>query len=426
MKRILSCMLAVVLLCTMLPMMAVAEDEQVTLRIAWWGSQTRHDLTMKLIDKFMEKNPDIKLEVEYADFGGHFSKLATQVAGGMTPDIIQMDYSYLDQYARNGVLEPLDAYIEASTLDMSKVSDAVLASGSVNGQVYAISAGTNVPVLMYRKDLVEQAGITEVPMEPAYEEYVAMSKAVYEATGQKDLIMSSGDTSLFNFRLRCFGLNTYAADGRSLGFDDPAYLVEMWENIETAQNEGYGLRADETITDNELDSITNEVWARFAHSNQLKAFEEGTGFDIGMMAIPSMAGATTPLTYLKPSMFWCVSSTCEYKDAAVRFINYFTNDTDCADIAGIERGIPISSDIRAYLDSSLDETSKEVADIVNYFSQEGKASAIMPPDPAVASQVRDLLSQYTEQVQYGLIDDYEAAAIEFMDEANAILAAQAE
>ena len=425
MKRLLSCLMAVVLMCTLLPVMASAEGEQTTLRIAWWGSQTRHDLTIQLIDKFMEKNPDIKLEVEYADFGGHFSKLATQVAGGMTPDIIQMDYGYLAQYAENGVLAPLDDYIAAGTLDMSNVSENVLASGSVNGSVYAISTGTNVPVLMYRKDLAEQAGI-EVVIEPTYAEYIEMSKAVFEKTGQKDMVTTSGAVDFLRFRLRDKGLALYSDDGLSLGFDDPSYIVEMWELMAQAQNEGYGLRADETITDNELDSITNEVWARFAHSNQLTAFEQGTGFDIGMIALPKTEDATHAATYLKPSMFWSVSSTCENKDAAVRFINFFANDTDCADIAGIERGIPISSEIRAYLDPSLDEASKEVAAIVSYFSQEGKASAIMAPDPSVAGQVTDLLSQYNEQVKYDLITDYEAAAIEFMAEANAILAEQAE
>ena len=424
MKRILSCLMAVVLMCTMLPMLASAEGEQTTLRIAWWGSQTRHDLTMKFLDKFMEKNPDIKMEVEYSDFGGHFSKLATQVAGGMTPDIIQMDYGYLSQYAENGVLAPLDEYIASGLLDMTNVSENVLASGSVNGNVYAISAGTNVPVLMYRKDLAEQAGI-EVILEPTYAEYIEMSKAVYEKTGQKDMVVTSGAVDFLRFRLRDKGLALYSEDGLSLGFDDPSYLVDMWELMAQAQNEGYGLRADETITDNELDSITNEVWARFAHSNQLTAFEQGTGFDIGMIALPRTEDATYAATYLKPSQFWCISSSCENKEAAARFINFFTNDPDCADIAGIERGFPVSSEIRAHLEPSLDEAGKEVAAIVNYFSQEGKATPIMQPDPSVGAQVADLLDQYNDQVKYDLVTDYEAAALEFMAEANEILAEQA-
>ena len=46
----------------------------------------------------------------------------------------------------------------------------------------------------------------------------------------------------------------------------------------------------------------------------------------------------------------------------------------------------------------------------------------MNADPAVHSNVTDLLDQYTEQVRYGMVDDLEATALQFMAEANAILA----
>ena len=46
----------------------------------------------------------------------------------------------------------------------------------------------------------------------------------------------------------------------------------------------------------------------------------------------------------------------------------------------------------------------------------------MNADPAVASTVSELLDQYSEQVRYGTVDDLEATARQFMDEANEILA----
>ena len=98
MKRFLSVLLAAVLLCTMLaPLAASAEQEPVTLRVTWWGSQTRHDLTMAAIEKFQEKYPWITVEPEFTSWDGYWSKLATQVAGGLLPDVIQMDYQYLIQ-----------------------------------------------------------------------------------------------------------------------------------------------------------------------------------------------------------------------------------------------------------------------------------------------------------------------------------------
>ena len=52
------------------------------------------------------------------------------------------------------------------------------------------------------------------------------------------------------------------------------------------------------------------------------------------------------------------------------------------------------------------------------------ASPLMNPDSAAHSKVSDLLTQYSDQVRYGEITDLETAAQQFMDEANAILAAE--
>ena len=82
MKRILAFVLASLMLFALVS--TAAAEEPVTLRILWWGSQTRHDLTMAAIEKFMEKNPDIKIEPEYTSWDGYWEKVATQIAGGGT------------------------------------------------------------------------------------------------------------------------------------------------------------------------------------------------------------------------------------------------------------------------------------------------------------------------------------------------------
>jgi multiple sugar transport system substrate-binding protein len=112
------------------------------------------------------------------------------------------------------------------------------------------------------------------------------------------------------------------------------------------------------------------------------------------------------------------------KDAAVRFINFFTNSPECYDIVGIERAVPISSKMREYVAPSLDEISQEVVEYVDYVSQPEMSSPLMNPDPPEHTKVSELLDQYSEQVRYGEITDLETAAQQFMDEANAILAAE--
>lgn len=419
-KRFITTLAAAAMLCSSLVPSALADDKT-TVNILWWGSQTRHDLTVKLIEKFEELNPDIDVVMDYSDWSGYWTKLPAQVAGGQTPDVFQMDYAYLSQYAENGVLAELDSYIADGALDMSDVSENVLASGQVGGKTYAISTGTNAPVMLYRKDIVDELGLT-LPMNPTMSEYTTVAKAVYEATGLRDTYVTDCTAVILRIHLRNYGLNLYNEDATALGFDDPKYIVNMWKLALQAQEEGWGLMPGEAAAVTAFDSMVVDAWSRFQNSNELQAYRDATGKDIGMVMLPSMDDATTPALFLKPAMFWCVGSDSKNKEAAVRFINFFTNSPECFDIVGIERAVPISAKMREYVAPSLNETSQEVAAYIDFVSQPGMTSPLMNADPAVASTVSELLDQYSEQVRYGTVDDLEATARQFMDEANEILA----
>ena len=397
------------------------EAGKTTLNVLWWGSQTRHEQTTAMLEKFEELNPDIDVVMDYSDWDGYWTKLPAQVAGGQTPDVFQMDYAYLVQYAENGVLAELDSYVEDGSLDMSNVEQSILDSGSVDGKLYAISTGTNAPVMLYRKDITDELGI-EMPMNPTMSEYCEISKQVYEATGLRDTFVTSCSADNLRFRLRNYGMNLYNEDATALGFDDPQYIVDMWQLALDSQNEGWGLKPGEETAVTAFDSMVNDSWSRYQNSNELQAYRDSTGKDISMVMIPNMDDATASATYLKPAMFWCVGADSEVKDAAIRFINFFANNPECYDIVGIERAVPISSEMREYVAPSLDEVSQEVVEFIDYVSQPDMASPLMNPDPSAHSEIADLLGQYSEQVRYGQITDLAGTAQQFMDEANQILA----
>lgn len=396
-------------------------DGKTQLNILWWGSQTRHELTTQMLEKFQEENPDIEVVMDYSDWDGYWTKLPAQVAGGQTPDVFQMDYAKLAQYVENGVMAPLDDYVADGSLDLSNVAQSVIDSGSIDGKLYAVSTGTNAPVMLYRKDILDDLGI-EMPMNPTMSEYTDISKKVYEATGLRDTFVTSCSADNLRFRLRNYGMNLYNDDASALGFDDPKYIVDMWQLALDFQNEGWGLMIGEETATTAFDSMVMDSWSRYQNSNELQAYRDATGKDISMVMIPNTDDATASATYLKPAMFWCVAADSDVKDAAVRFINYFTNDTSCYDIVGIERAVPISSEMREYVAPTLDEVGKQVVEFVDYVSQPNMASPLMNPDPAKHSEISDLLSQYSDQVRYGEITDLPTAAQQFMDEANAILA----
>ena len=400
---------------------ASGDSGKTVLNVLWWGSQTRHEQTTAMLEKFEELNPDIDVVMDYSDWDGYWTKLPAQVAGGQTPDVFQMDYAYLAQYVENGVLADLTPYIEDGSLDMSNVEQSILDSGSIDGKTYAISTGTNAPVMLYRKDITDELGL-ELPMNPTLTEYMDVAKAVYEATGLRDTFITGCTAANLNFYLRNYGMNYYNDEGDGLGFDDPQYLVDMWQLALDAQNEGWGMKPGEETATTAFDSMVNDAWSRQQNSNELQAYRDATGMDISMVMIPTTEDATTPNSYLKPAMYWCVGADSDVKDAAIRFIDFFTNNEACYDIVGIERAVPISSAMREYVTPTLDEVSQEVVDFIDYVSQPDMTSPIMNPDPSASTEVEELMDQYSEQVRYGEITDLATTAQQFMDEANQILA----
>ena len=42
--------------------------EPCTIRFAWWGGQTRHERTEAVVKMFMEKYPNVTVEMEPSDF----------------------------------------------------------------------------------------------------------------------------------------------------------------------------------------------------------------------------------------------------------------------------------------------------------------------------------------------------------------------
>ena len=161
-----------------------ASGDKVTLSLCWWGNQTRNDVTKKAVDLYMEQNPYVEIKVEFTDWSGYWDKLSAMAAGGNLPDIIQMDYSYLQQYQQSGQLADLSQFIDSGVIDTSKIADSVIDSGSIDGTCYALSLGSNAPMMVYDKEIVEQAGV-EIPEQLTIEELYDIGQTIYEKTGVK-------------------------------------------------------------------------------------------------------------------------------------------------------------------------------------------------------------------------------------------------
>lgn len=213
-----------------------ASSGSAALTIAWWGNQTRNERTQQVLDLYSSANEGITFDGQFAEWADYWTKLATASAGHTLPDIIQMDYSYLEQYVSNGLLVDLTPYIEDGTIDVSNISDNALDPGRVGDGLYAINAGVNVPTVVYNKTLLDENGIT-INDNMTLEEFYAVCRDVYEKTGYKTDVFYGNGADYLGYVMRGEGTHLYGEDGKLQATEDE--LKKFFDIYETGMAEGW-------------------------------------------------------------------------------------------------------------------------------------------------------------------------------------------
>ena len=109
--------------------------------------------------RFHAANPDITVNVTVKSWNDIDQYVATQIAAGQTPDVVNKgDYS---APAAAGLLYPASQMVSASTL--SDILPTFLNNSKYNGTVYALPDLASARALFYNKDLLTKAGITTLP-----------------------------------------------------------------------------------------------------------------------------------------------------------------------------------------------------------------------------------------------------------------------
>lgn len=389
-------------------------DKAIELTMAWWGNQTRNEITQKALDFYTEQNPNVIFDGQFSEWNDYWNKMATSAAGSSLPDIIQMDYKYLQQYADNGLLLDLTPYIENGTLDVSNVQDGILKSGGVGEGIYAIVNGVNAPALLYNKTLLDEHGIT-VKDNMTKDEFIDLCREVYEKTGYKTNISYNAGDNFIEYVMR--GIDVQLFEDGKLGANNATELEEFFDYYEIGMEEGWhvdpSIFVERSIGSVEQDPLVygnspdTRSWCAFFYSNQIAATQNAApDMELGITTWPS----TNPIksNYLKPSQFFAVTVDSENPEEAVKVLNYFTNSVECNEILLGERGIPASSVVAEAIAPLQDGLTNQVVVFINDVVTQN-SSKLNPPAQDGASQVYDLIDRLQEELMYGQIDKKEAA-----------------
>ena len=373
------------------------------LRLLWWGSQARADRTNNVSQLFQTKNAGTTVNGEFLGWTDYWPRLATQVAGRNAPDIIQMDYRYIVEYAQRGALAPLESYMPAK-LQIDDFDKTQIDGGSVNGHFYGVSLGANAATTVLNVSAFEQAGVPLPTQATTWEEFARMGAEITKAGKRKGMYgIADGSVvePLLENWLRQRGKALYTAEGK-IAFDhnDASEWFEMWSKFRQA---GACVPPDvQALDKNDIETNTVSLArsaAAFAHSNQFVGYQAINKDKLGLTNHPRIAADSKGGHYRKPSMFFSVSAQSKAIDQAVAYINFFIKDPEAALVLGVERGIPESAATREVIASKLDAQGKVALDYVTGLGD--LAGALPPPPPAGAGEAELALRNVAEQVGFG-------------------------
>lgn len=399
--------------------------EEVVNRICWWGSQTRTDRTNEVIKMFEQEHPGVTFQAEFSDYSGYWDKLATQAAANSMPDIIQMDISQVAQYQSKDILENLTPYIESGALDMSKVPENFISGGLVDGNMYVITLGLNAPVMLFDKDIANEAGVT--PTEKiTWDEFFTIAETIYQKNGVQTYLPPSDNDFLISMTARGKGQTLYDSAEAKLGMPDALTAIEFFSKYEKGVTDGWLVTAEQLAERStaleEMPIMDGTTWNTFIFSNQMETMDTLAEKDFGYTMPPYAADDVSEGLYLKPSMSFGVYSKSQNKDLSVEFIDYFTNSMEANKVLNAERGVPINTEVAEMCKADATPSGQKAFEYI--VIAEANSKAIDPPGPAGSGEVNSLLKNLLEQLLYKQINAEEAGN-EFYAQSNDILAKSA-
>lgn len=396
---------------------AAADSGKINLRFAWWGSQDRHDRTIKVIEMYEAENPNIDITFEFSGWEDYWTKMTTQAAGGNLPDIMQQDYARLEEWVSRDLILPLDDLVEAGTIDLSDVSAANIDGGRIDGTLYAINIGSNSQAFILDADAFAEAGLELPPQDWTWEQFEQTVLELHEKLGIWGMGIGLTNEQLWKSLYLGHGQWAYSDDGTQLGYTDDQILVDYFNMLLRLQEAGAMLsREDElaqyTGVGPENDPIVTKKAAIASYwSNQLTAIQAAAGEDRNfvMIHLPRPEGGQ-PSNYLKPGQFLSITKQGKHPEEAAKFISYFTNSIEANEVLLAERGVPISPKVQEALEPLLGKPQKIAFEYIKRVAAD--SSPVPPPDPPGHADIVTNVwwPEVIDPLMFGLITPEDAAA----------------
>lgn len=182
----------------------------------------------KIADKFEEKNPDIKINIQVVDWDNYWTMLEAGATGGSLPDTFWMHSNEIYRYGSNEMLLPLDDYLAKSKeAKLENFPDGLNEIYNIKGKQYAVPKDFDTIGLWYNKKMFDEAGIPYPDDTWDWNKLKEVAKKLTKSDGSQYGFGAglSNQEGYYNFIYQNGG--TVITDDMKSGYDDPKTIEAL-------------------------------------------------------------------------------------------------------------------------------------------------------------------------------------------------------
>lgn len=383
-------------------------SEQITLRFSWWGGEERLAATLDVIKQFEELNPNIKIEPEYGSSDGYADKLATQLASGTAPDIIQIDPGLMPALVSDETNYFLD--LNTSSFDFSNFDEnyyKLRINGFYDGKQLGIPTGISGGAVLVNQGLADQIGI-DFHTQYTWDDIFDWAKKVREYDDSMYLICSNKDyvanILANNYAKQLSGKTFISEETKEINL-----TPEQWQEVYTFVKRLY----DEEViapasysaaySGDNMQSDPNWIAGKYVCSftymstmETLAAANADAEYTAGLF--PLYQGSDVDAWNANCPQIIAINAKSKNPEAAVEFLDYFFNNEKAMETLGCTRSVPPTAKAREICtaDGSLSKLLAEAADVA------GSYSGMVDDKYFSAAEAKQILIDEVEAVGFGV------------------------
>ncbi|MEH7331818.1 ABC transporter substrate-binding protein [Neobacillus drentensis] len=311
----------------------------------------------KKIKEFNNSQNEVKvIGVAQGDYDETLQKLQAAIAAKKVPAAVLLKNDPMNAFAKKGALAPLTTYIkEDADFKPEDFIEAFYQQGTINGEQYALPLYGTTQVLYYRKDMFEKAGIAPDQLK-TWESLSAAAKQLTKKNGSSTEVYGWepmwGPDNMIDAALSN-GAKYLSEDGKKVLIDSPEW-TQAWEFFKK------GIHEDQTMAIHH-DGQGWEYWYKTIDDvmQGRAAGYTGSSGDQGDLDFSILAAYPQPgwegkqaAPHAGAQMGAILTlATKEQKEAAFKWLKFFTNAENTADWSINSGYIPVrksAQDVPSY------------------------------------------------------------------------------